>query len=120
MRMIAAGLLALVLPLLAGAKTADPRKVPSRSGRGFADRTARASAWPQGIPSKWTEADYNWDAELPGEGHASPVVWGNKVFITSASTETAERIVLCLDTQTGKPVWERRVSFARPSEAQVQ
>src|SRR6185436_14177107 len=34
------------------------------------------------IPSKWTSADFNWKVELPGAGHSSPVVWGEKVFVT--------------------------------------
>ena len=42
--------------------------VPSRNGRGFADPMARASALAKGIPSEWTEKDYNWKATLPGLG----------------------------------------------------
>ena len=62
----------------------------------------------KGIPTEWSEQDYNWKAKLPGVGHSSPVIWDQKVFVTAASEETAERIVLCLDTQTGKTLWERR------------
>ncbi|HEX4129808.1 MAG TPA: PQQ-binding-like beta-propeller repeat protein [Pirellulales bacterium] len=62
----------------------------------------------KGIPVKWTESDYNWKAALPGIGHSSPVLWGGKVFLTSAMNETAERIVLCLDSATGDILWERR------------
>ncbi|HTU25623.1 MAG TPA: PQQ-binding-like beta-propeller repeat protein, partial [Pirellulales bacterium] len=62
----------------------------------------------KGIPSEWTEKDYRWNATLPGQGNSSPVVWGDKVFITSAIPDTAERIVLCLETATGKTAWERR------------
>lgn len=36
------------------------------------------------IPVKWTEADYNWKIELPGLGHSSPAIWGDKVFLLSA------------------------------------
>ena len=36
------------------------------------------------IPAAWTEDDYNWKVELPGIGHSSPVLWGKKIFLTSA------------------------------------
>ncbi len=78
------------------------------------------------IPSSWTEADYNWKAPLPGVGHSSPVHWGDRIFLTSAVDETAERILLCLSAIDGRILWERhfpstvhqkhlRNSFATPS-----
>ncbi|HWA98397.1 MAG TPA: PQQ-binding-like beta-propeller repeat protein [Pirellulales bacterium] len=60
------------------------------------------------LPAKWTEQDYNWRVELPGIGHSSPVIWHDKIFLTSAVEESAERIVLCLDADTGNIRWERR------------
>ena len=59
------------------------------------------------IPAKWTEADYNWRVELPGEGHSSPVIWDDRVFLLSADPETATRYVLCLGVQTGEERWSR-------------
>ena len=115
MRRIAAGLLIVVaLPLWVAPKT-------ETAGRTAASVPTAAEEWTRfrgpngtglsaakGIPSEWTEEDYNWNATLPGQGHSSPVVWGDKVFVLSASAESAERIVMCLDTATGKTVWERR------------
>lgn len=60
------------------------------------------------IPTVWTEADYNWKVELPGIGHASPVIWGDKIFLISANDESAERIVSCLSSKDGHTLWERR------------
>src|SRR5262245_4948428 len=48
------------------------------------------------IPTSWTESDYNWKTALPGGGHSSPVVWGDKVFLTCANDETCERTVVCI------------------------
>ena len=78
------------------------------------------------LPTSWTEQDYNWRIELPGIGHSSPVLWGKRIFLTSAIEETAERILLCLDADSGKILWQRRYdstvhpkhlrnSFATPS-----
>ncbi len=59
------------------------------------------------VPVRWTDKDYNWIAKLPGVGHSSPVVWGQRVFVTCADPETARRSVLCLDTVSGRIVWRR-------------
>ncbi len=41
------------------------------------------------IPSEWTKQDVNWDIELPGLGHSSPVIWGDKVFVASTNRKAA-------------------------------
>lgn len=61
-----------------------------------------------GLPAKWTEKDYNWKVTLPGTGHSSPVVWGDKVFVTCATKDPVQRIVLCLKAADGSTVWEKR------------
>jgi outer membrane protein assembly factor BamB len=61
----------------------------------------------KGIPATWTDADYAWKAALPGIGHSSPVLWGEKLFLFSASPEDATRYVLCLNAATGKELWRR-------------
>jgi outer membrane protein assembly factor BamB len=60
-----------------------------------------------GIPAVWTESDYNWKAPLPGIGHSSPVVWGDKLFVLSADPDKATRYVICLNADTGKKLWQR-------------
>lgn len=60
-----------------------------------------------GIPTSWTADDYAWKAELPGIGHSSPVVWGEKLFILSADPKSATRYVLCINTKSGKELWRR-------------
>lgn len=82
----------------------------------------------EGIPTVWTEEDYNWTAELPGIGHSSPVLWGDKIFLTSAREEGAIRTVLCLSAADGRILWSKdyestphakhaRNSFASPTPA---
>src|SRR5581483_2520208 len=50
-----------------------------------------------------------WKAELPGAGNASPVVWEKVVFIHTASTDAKERMLLCLDSASGKTLWTRTI-----------
>ncbi len=59
------------------------------------------------IPITWTAHDYNWRIDLPGVGHSSPVVWGDHIFVTSASEEDGAWIVLCLKTSDGGIVWKK-------------
>jgi outer membrane protein assembly factor BamB len=59
------------------------------------------------IPTRWTERDYNWKIELPGVGHSSPVLWGERIFVTSGDEETGKRILLCLATADGQRHWTR-------------
>ncbi len=61
----------------------------------------------KGLPLKWTDADYNWKIKLPGTGHSSPVVWGQRVFITCGHHKTAQRLILCVDAPTGRILWQR-------------
>ena len=42
------------------------------------------------IPTRWEKQDYSWKVSLPGVGHSSPVVWGEKVFVTSAERQTGK------------------------------
>ena len=44
------------------------------------------------IPATWTEADYRWKIKLPGKGHGSPVVWGDKLFVLSADPHQRDAI----------------------------
>lgn len=59
------------------------------------------------VPVTWTTNDYNWQVQLPGTGHSSPVIWKNRLFVTCGDDATAKRIVLCLDAATGKSLWQR-------------
>ena len=62
------------------------------------------------VPATWTEWDYNWKVKLPGIGHSSPVVWGERVFVTSGEPETAKRFILCLHSADGRVLWQREYS----------
>jgi outer membrane protein assembly factor BamB len=83
---------------------------------------ARAEAWPcwrgprgdgtcieKNVPAQWAPAVALWKVELPGRGHASPIVWGDRVFTVTALAETKQRILLCLDCNSGRIIWQRIV-----------
>ncbi len=89
-----------------------PRESCRDRGRENWDRFRGPNGAGQGdaksIPVEWTAVNYLWKRPLVGLGHSSPVVWGERVFVTSADPETAELIVTALDALSGEPVWERR------------
>lgn len=61
------------------------------------------------IPDRWESAAATWKTELPGIGHASPIVWGDRLFTVTAFPDTTERVLLCLDRQSGQIVWRKTV-----------
>ena len=69
----------------------------------------------KGIPTKWSSTEnIAWKIPIPGEGHSSPIVWGDKVFLTSSLTEKNKRILLCIDRLSGQTVWKRDVVQSPP------
>ena len=95
------------------------------------------------VPTTWSDTkNVAWRAAIPGRGFSSPVIWGDKIFLTTAvpsgapapapaaTTQQGRRgpgggagagqehkfVVLCLNRQTGKVLWERVAKVATPHE----
>ncbi len=64
------------------------------------------------IPTQWSETNYNWKTALPGAGHSSPVLWGDKVFVTAADSATKKITEVCVNAATGKILWQESFPFA--------
>ena len=87
---------------------------------------ARAEEWPgwrgprgdgtsreTGIPLRWSGTEnVCWKVAVPGKGHSSPVVWGDRIFLTTCLEEEGKRVLLCLNRYDGKTLWERVVLTA--------
>ena len=63
------------------------------------------------IPVKWTPKDYNWKVSLPGGGSSSPVIWGDKVFITSGNEKAGRGFLLALRVSDGKVLWQKEYAL---------
>src|SRR5207248_817045 len=59
------------------------------------------------VPAPLTEKDIVWSIELPGSGHGSPVLWGQKIFLAGGEKETAKRMLLCINAADGRVIWRR-------------
>jgi outer membrane protein assembly factor BamB len=69
-------------------------------------------------PTKWTEDDFAWRIEIPGSGHSSPVLWGERLFVTSGDEKSGERFVQCIHALDGRTLWMRHFTAgAYPTHA---
>src|SRR6266540_2562740 len=112
----------------AAARTNNWSQWRGSDGSGVSDATS--------LPLEWSsEKNVVWKTPVPGRGHSSPVVWGNRIFLTteiegevvpgakavnhlmegkefkhpdSVGADRKHALkVLCLDRDTGRPVWEK-------------
>jgi outer membrane protein assembly factor BamB len=96
---------------------------------------AAAENWPQwrgphgngisdekGIATKWSRTEnVAWRAELPGPGGATPIVWGDRIFVTSSLGEEdgADLLLLCLSTD-GKELWRKTVGSGNKNARKIE
>lgn len=69
-----------------------------------------------GLPTTFSPGDFVWNIKLPGKGHGSPIIWGNRLYITSASETGAQdggekRELYCIDPASGEVLWSRDMGF---------
>jgi outer membrane protein assembly factor BamB len=72
-----------------------------------------------GLPVSWTDADLAWKTDLPGSGQSTPVVWGDRIFLTTALEGGKERVVLGLDRHTGKILWQQSAWKGEPEKVHI-
>src|SRR6478672_9897778 len=94
-----------VLLLLPAARAEDWPGWRGPTGMGQSAATDPPLTWGPG-------KNIRWKAPLPDRGSASPVVWGDRVFLTQAIDTGAKRGVLCIDRKTGKELWATYIDFA--------
>ena len=100
-------ILVLVWPLLAKADDWPMWRGPL--GNGHSTET--------NLPLRWNNSqNIAWKVPIPGKGHSSPIIWGDKIFLTTAIEEQQKRMLLCLSRTTSKPPaswtpWTRPFSF---------
>jgi outer membrane protein assembly factor BamB len=62
------------------------------------------------IPLHWGKTDkVHWKAAIPGRGYSSPIIWGERIFLTTCLEKDLKRMLLCLDRADGKMLWQRVV-----------
>lgn len=66
------------------------------------------------LPVKWSAESVRWKTSLPGSGQSSPIVWGDRIFLTSALDQGRERLVYCVDRRTGEMLWQKTAWKGEP------
>ena len=61
------------------------------------------------VPVKWDDKVIRWKAPVHGKGHSSPVVYGNQVWLTTATEDGRELYALCYDLRSGKLIYDIKV-----------
>jgi outer membrane protein assembly factor BamB len=106
----------------------------------FRGPNAVGSSTNANLPEKWSATEnVAWKTELPGRSWSSPIVWGERVFLTAVVNQGASEAprkglyfggerpvptnstyawkVLCLDLATGKVQWEKTVHQGTPQSS---
>jgi outer membrane protein assembly factor BamB len=61
------------------------------------------------IPLKWDDQVIRWKKELHDKGHSSPVVYGNQIWLTTATDDGKAMYALCFDFNTGEKIYDIKV-----------
>ena len=67
-------------------------------------------------PMTWdgeTGENIKWKVKIPGTGHASPIIYEDRVFVAGCLPDTQERVVYCVNRDNGKVLWQRTVVKSR-------
>lgn len=92
--------LALTLPLIG----ADWGQFKGPNATGVSDEKALPLTWAK-------DQGVKWKAPLPARGVSSPVVVGDRAYVTCSSGKRDDRLhVLCFDAVTGKQLWHRQLT----------
>jgi outer membrane protein assembly factor BamB len=67
-----------------------------------------------GFPHEWSDGNVVWATDLPGDGQSSPVIWGDRIFLTTALDGGRERMVLCVERRSGKVLWQKSLWKGEP------
>jgi outer membrane protein assembly factor BamB len=128
----------LTLLLASPSLAARERARPSQNWPSFRGSNASGIAEGYATPTTWdveTAKNVRWKTPIPGLGHSSPIVWGNRIFVTSAMSSEAKPPLkvglygdvtpvqedqvhhwklFCLDKRTGRILWERTAHSGVP------
>ena len=95
----------LVLALLVTASLASAENWP-----GFRGPSRQGISVETGLPTEWSATEnIAWKTEIPGKGWSSPIVWGDRIFLTTATDEGASAHMIAVDRKSGKILWDNEV-----------
>jgi outer membrane protein assembly factor BamB len=99
-------LLSTVLPVPGSEKQWPRFRGPSGQGLTIA----------KSLPVKWDKESANivWRTKVPGKGNSSPIIWDEKIFVTSSGAKGDERALHCFQKSDGKLLWTKQAPVKAP------
>lgn len=110
-RFVFAIVTALILPAVALCQNAEPIEVGPNDWPWWRGPLRNGNADPnQKPPLKWSDKEnILWKTPVPGRGHGSPIVVGDRVLLATADDKDEAQSVLCYDRKTGKLLWQTEI-----------
>ena len=85
----------------------------------FRGPTRQGISHEKDIPLEWNRtSNIVWKTPIPGVGWSSPIVFGDRVFVTTATDKGASYRLLCLDRRTGAVLWNKQIHRQNPGHKQ--
>jgi len=61
-------------------------------------------------PTHWSGTEnIAWKVSVPGVGHASPILWQERIFLIACLADSGDRVLLALDRASGRTLWQQTV-----------
>ena len=122
----------ILVTMIIGLQAEETTNWPQFRGPG-----ARGVAKGKGLPTTWsTTENVKWCVPVPGRGWSSPVIWGDKVFLSSAISTGKEKtvkkglyfggnektpspnqhrwMIYCFSFESGEKLWEQEANVGKP------
>jgi outer membrane protein assembly factor BamB len=100
--------LGTVLAVLVGSAMVTAADWPAWRGPDGQGRSAEKN-----LPLTWSDTEnVRWKVPLPAGGNSTPIIWGDRVFLTQASKDGSVRSLMCLARADGKLLWQKDVEYA--------
>jgi len=81
----------------------------------FRGPTGQGMSSEKGAPVTWSETEHiAWKTPVPYAGWSSPIVFGDRVFVTGTTRDGVSCHIICLDRRTGKILWDTEVFLQSP------
>ncbi|MDY0167037.1 MAG: PQQ-binding-like beta-propeller repeat protein [Thermoguttaceae bacterium] len=103
----------IFLPLLfAVAVTATAGFAEVENWPGWRGPRGDGTSLEKNVPLRWegqSMTNVAWRTPVPGRSHSSPIVWDDKVLLSTCLEDEEERALVCFDRRTGNLLWQRTV-----------
>ena len=77
---------------------------------GFRGPTRQGVSTETGLPLQWSaESNVVWKTPIAGTGWSSPIIWEDRIFVTTATDNGSSCRIISLDAKSGKILWDKEV-----------